>query len=35
MPGIKVIATNRKAGRDFHLEDSREAGLVLTGTEIK
>jgi SsrA-binding protein len=35
MAGIKVVATNRKAGRDFHLEDQREAGLVLTGTEIK
>jgi len=35
MPGIKVIATNRKAGRDFHLEDRHEAGLVLTGTEVK
>jgi len=35
MAGIKIIATNRKAGRDFTLEDRREAGLVLTGTEIK
>jgi SsrA-binding protein len=35
MPGIKVIATNRKAGRDFHLEAKYEAGLVLAGTEIK
>ncbi len=35
MPGIKVVATNRKAGRDFHLDERREAGLVLTGTEIK
>jgi SsrA-binding protein len=35
MAGVKVIATNRKAGRDFHLEDRREAGLVLMGTEIK
>jgi SsrA-binding protein len=35
MAGIKVIATNRKAGRDFILEDRREAGLVLMGTEIK
>jgi len=35
MPGIKVIATNRKAGRDYHLEDRQEAGLVLIGTEIK
>ena len=35
MPGIKIVATNRKAGRDYHLEDRREAGLVLMGTEIK
>jgi len=35
MAGIKVIATNRKAGRDFHLEDRHEAGMVLMGTEIK
>lgn len=35
MSGIKVVATNRKAGRDFHLEDKHEAGLVLKGTEIK
>jgi SsrA-binding protein len=33
--GIRVIATNRKAGRDYFLEDRREAGLVLKGTEIK
>ena len=33
--GVKVIATNRKAARDFHLEGQYEAGLVLTGTEIK
>ncbi|MFN2271184.1 MAG: SsrA-binding protein SmpB [Anaerolineae bacterium] len=35
MAGIKVVATNRKAGRDFHLEDKHEAGLALKGTEIK
>jgi len=35
MPGIQVIATNRKAARDFHLEERHEAGLVLKGTEIK
>jgi SsrA-binding protein len=35
MAGIKVIATNRRAAHDFHLEDRYEAGLVLTGTEIK
>jgi SsrA-binding protein len=35
MSSVKVIATNRKAARDYHLEDRHEAGLVLTGTEIK
>ena len=32
---IKVVATNRKARHDYHIEDSLEAGLVLTGSEIK
>ncbi len=32
---IRVVATNRKAGRDYFLEEHREAGLILTGTEIK
>lgn len=32
---IKVIATNRKARHDYHIEDTLEAGLVLTGSEIK
>lgn len=35
MSGIKIVATNRKAGRDFSLEDRFEAGLALLGTEIK
>ena len=33
--GVKVIATNRKARHDYHITDTIEAGLVLTGTEIK
>jgi SsrA-binding protein len=33
--GIKVIAKNRRASHDYHLLDRFEAGLVLTGTEIK
>lgn len=33
--GIKVIANNRRASFDYHLLDRFEAGLVLTGTEIK
>ncbi len=32
---IKTIATNRKAYHDYHLGDRIEAGLVLTGSEIK
>ena len=33
--GRKVIAENRQARRDYEIEDVLEAGLVLTGTEIK
>ena len=33
--GRKVIAENRKARHEYSLEDSFEAGLVLTGTEVK
>ncbi len=33
--GIKVIATNRKARHDFFIEETYEAGIVLTGTEVK
>ncbi len=33
--GIKVISKNRRASYDYHLLDRFEAGLVLTGTEIK
>jgi SsrA-binding protein len=33
--GRKLIAQNRKARHDYHLEDVFEAGLVLTGTEVK
>jgi SsrA-binding protein len=31
----KVIAVNRKALHDYHILETVEAGLVLTGTEIK
>jgi len=31
----KTITVNRKAYHDYHIEESFEAGLVLTGTEIK
>ena len=33
--GIKVVATNRQAGRDYVLGDRVEAGLSLHGSEIK
>ncbi|NLA85337.1 MAG: SsrA-binding protein SmpB [Clostridiales bacterium] len=33
--GIKVIAQNRKARHDYFIEASYEAGIVLTGTEVK
>ncbi len=33
--GRKVIAQNKKARHDYSIEDVFEAGLVLTGTEVK
>lgn len=33
--GRKVIALNRRARYDYHLDDRYEAGLMLTGTEVK
>lgn len=33
--GIKVVATNKRARFDYELLDLYEAGLVLTGTEVK
>ena len=32
---VKVIATNRKASHDYHIETRYEAGIVLLGSEIK
>ena len=32
---VKTIATNRKAFHNYHIGDSYEAGIVLTGSEIK
>ena len=32
---MKVIAENRKARHDYIIEESFEAGIVLTGTEVK
>jgi len=31
----EAVATNRKARHDYAIEDTLEAGLVLTGTEVK
>ena len=31
----KTIALNRRARHEFLIEDSMEAGIVLSGTEIK
>ena len=33
--GPKVLATNRAASHEFHLLQRLEAGIVLTGTEVK
>jgi SsrA-binding protein len=32
---IKIVATNRRAPHDYHILDTYEAGLVLSGTEVK
>lgn len=32
---IKTVCLNRKAYHDYYIDDSIEAGLVLTGTEVK
>ena len=34
-PAIKILSDNRSAGHDYLLSDRYEAGLVLTGTEVK
>lgn len=31
----KMLATNRKAYHDYHIEETYETGIALTGTEIK
>ena len=33
--GIKTVATNRKAYHNYLIQDSIEAGIALTGSEIK
>ncbi|HME06541.1 MAG TPA: SsrA-binding protein SmpB [Bryobacteraceae bacterium] len=33
--GFKILSDNRQAGYNYHLFDRYEAGLVLSGTEVK
>ncbi len=33
--GPRTVATNRKAHFEYYIEETHEAGIVLTGTEIK
>jgi SsrA-binding protein len=33
--GIKVVAQNKKARHDYFIEQTMEAGIVLSGTEVK
>lgn len=33
--GRRLVAQNRRARHDYHIEETFEAGLVLTGTEVK
>ena len=32
---MKTVAQNKKAYHDYHIEETLEVGMVLTGTEIK
>ncbi len=34
-PNSKVLSENRQASHNYHLSDRYEAGLVLSGTEVK
>ena len=34
-PAIKILSDNRSAGHNYHLLEKYEAGLALTGTEVK
>lgn len=33
--GTKIVAQNKKARHDYHIEATYEAGMVLVGTEVK
>lgn len=32
---MKIVATNKKAFHDYHIEEKIEAGIVLLGSEVK
>jgi SsrA-binding protein len=34
-PGLKVVCRNRRARHDYLIEETMEAGMVLTGSEVK
>ncbi|HET6414076.1 MAG TPA: SsrA-binding protein SmpB [Anaeromyxobacter sp.] len=34
-PGVKLVAQNRRARHEYSVEDTFEAGLALTGSEVK
>jgi SsrA-binding protein len=34
-PGVKLLSDNRQAGHNYHLLEKYEAGIVLSGTEVK
>jgi SsrA-binding protein len=34
-PDVKIVCRNRRAQRDYRIESTMEAGLVLIGTEVK
>lgn len=35
MSGRKLVAENRRARRDYEIEDTLEAGIMLVGSEVK
>jgi SsrA-binding protein len=34
-PGVRLVAQNKRARFDYHIEDRYEAGLALAGSEVK
>ena len=33
--GVKVLARNKRARHEYHVDETLEAGLVLAGSEVK